>query len=174
MKGTIVSCLKEMVVEKFGKAAWEASLEKSGLPKNMVFLATEDVDDAAALTVVGNLCKELGVTLEQAADAFGEYWMTVYAPKIYKDYFRNCPTAKDFLLKMNDVHATVTKTIKNARPPKFEYNSKSPNVLSMTYKSDRNLVPFFQGLVKGVAKYYNQSVTTRMSSPNTMEITFLG
>ena len=172
MKGTIVCCLRDMVVEKFGKEAWENALVASGLPKNTVILATEDVADEAAITVVGNLCKGLNITVDQAADAFGDFWMNSYAPRIYKNYFNDAHSAKEFLLKMDDVHIMVTKTIKNANPPRFTYEWTDPNTLLMTYNSKRNLVPFFKGLVKGVGSHYHEKLHISMRTPNQMEIKF--
>lgn len=67
-----------------------------------------------------NTCQVLGITLEQAAEAFSEYWVNVYAPKVYGIYYRGVNGARDFLLKMDEVHVKTTKTMENASPPRFE------------------------------------------------------
>ncbi|MGA2191846.1 MAG: heme NO-binding domain-containing protein [Nitrospirota bacterium] len=172
MKGTIACCLRELVIEKFGKEAWEKTMEKSGLEKNTVFLAMDDVADEAVLSVVSNLCGVLGINLEQAADAFGEYWCTVYAPRIYKGFFLGARNSRDFLLRMDSVHELTTKTIKNATPPRFRYEDKDKDTLVMTYVSKRNLMPIFQGLVKGVGKHFGEELKLRALSSSQLEITF--
>lgn len=71
MKGVIVTCLAELVNEKFGKDKWENALEKSGLGRKSIFLVTQDVDDEIVLKVIDSVCKILNISLIQAADAFG-------------------------------------------------------------------------------------------------------
>ena len=46
-------------------------------------------------------------------DDVGEYWVNVYAPKIYAAYYQGVKSAKDFLLKMDYIHQQTTKTIPN-------------------------------------------------------------
>jgi predicted transcriptional regulator with HTH domain len=158
MKGVIADCLKKLVTSKFGKEKWEASLEAAGMPANSIFLVAQDIPDPDFFKLVGSICETLGITMEQAAEAFGYYWVNEYAPKIYKVYF-NKETAKDFLLSMDYVHATVTKNLPNARPPRFSYEWEGDNTLIMHYKSERNMIDFMIGIIKGVGKYYNENLS---------------
>ena len=77
-------CLQQMVEDKFGKAKWKNILEMSGLPKNHLFISNQQIDDNLILKVIGNTCEALDITLEQAADAFGSYWMTEFAELLIK------------------------------------------------------------------------------------------
>lgn len=172
MKGVIVQCLENLIKEKFGKDKWESSLEDAGLPKNTIFLATEDVDDSAILNVIGCLCKTLNISLNQAADAFGDYWVNVFAPKVYNSFYIGVNSAKEFLLKMDDVHRLTTNTIPNAKPPRFEYEWKDDKTLIMQYNSSRGLIDFFVGLVKGVGKYYNESLDVKKLGTDKVEVVF--
>jgi len=172
MKGTIVCCLREFVTEKFGKKVWETAIEKAGLGKNTIFLAMADVPDEVVLSVIANLCVLLDITLEQAADAFGEYWCTVYASGTYKSFFAGAHNSKDFLLGMDSVHEVTTKTMKNAKPPRFHYEEKGENIIVMTYVSERNLMPFLLGFIKGVGKYFGEELKLKTLSPNQIEIIF--
>ncbi|MCP4756930.1 MAG: hypothetical protein GY866_39205 [Proteobacteria bacterium] len=172
MKGVIAMCLGELVKEKFGKDKWEASLEGAGLDKNRPFLATENVDDAAVLDVVGSVCKVLNITLIQAADAFGEYWVNTFAPKLYKAYYRQSKTAKEMLLNMDKVHEVVTASIPDAQPPRFDYEWKNDNTLLMKYNSKRGLIDFLVGLVKGVGIYFKEDIKVTKRGSTTVEIVF--
>ncbi|OGW38761.1 MAG: hypothetical protein A2010_04740 [Nitrospirae bacterium GWD2_57_9] len=158
MKGVIPNCLGQLVVNKFGKDKWEAALKLAGLETTTTFLAFQDVPDEAVLKVVDSVCKVLNITLEQAADAFGEYWVCTYGPGIYKTYYQRAASAKEFLLKMDEVHRITTESIPNAQPPRFEYTWPDNKTLIMKYKSKRNLSVFMVGLVKGVGKYYKESL----------------
>ncbi len=165
MKGVIAVCLADLVKEKFGKDKWEAALEDAGLKKTTFFLPSANIDDEAVMKVIGSVCKVLGITLLQAADAFGDYWVNTYAPKVYKAYFRGKNNARDFLLNMDAVHQTVTERIPDAKPPRFDYQWQGDKILIMTYKSKRGLIDFLVGLIKGVGRRFNEKLTvTRMSA----------
>ena len=172
MKGVIVSCLQELVTNKFGRDKWEAALVQAGLAKTTTFLATDDVDDSAVLKVVGAVCSVLNISLSQAADAFGEYWTCSYAPRIYKAYYQGVKSAKDFLLKMDDIHRQTTSSIPNAKPPRFEYEWENDKTLIMKYKSHRNLIDFLVGLAKGVGKYYKENLSVSKISDDKVKIVF--
>jgi hypothetical protein len=165
MKGTIAKCLAEMVTERFGKDRWENILQTSGLSPGFRFMATQDVDDDVVYKVVDSVCSILNLSLPQVADAFGDYWGTVYAPKIYGAFYETAKSAREFLLKMDDVHVTMTRMIPDARPPRFEYEWQDDKTLIMKYKSLRGLIDLVAGLAKGVGKYYKEDLrVTRLGS----------
>ena len=172
MKGTIVKCLEDLVIAKFGKDKWEKSLEEAGIDKATIFLPIVDVDDSQVLKVVSAVCKTLNISLAQAADAFGDYWVNHYAPKIYKAYYRRANSAREMLLNMNGVHMEVTSSIENAHPPRFGYEWKDDRTLIMTYHSKRGLIDVLVGLVKGVGKYYKENLKVRKLGNTSVEIVF--
>lgn len=172
MKGVIAACLADLVKEKFGKDKWEASLEAAGLKKTSFFMPTADVDDSTVMELVGAVCKTLGITMAQAADAFGDYWVNVYAPKIYRTYYRGIDNAKDFLLNMDNVHKIVTEKMANARPPRFTFEQPNDNTLIMNYQSKRPLIDFLLGLVKGVGNHFNEKLTVTKLSSSKLKVVF--
>ncbi|MBU1088090.1 MAG: heme NO-binding domain-containing protein [Candidatus Omnitrophica bacterium] len=172
MKGVIPKCLGELIVSKFGKDNWKKILKESGLSENTLFMAVQDIDDAAVMKVVETTCRILNITLIQAADAFGEYWVCEFAPKIYSGYYKNKTTTKDFLLAMDAVHQKTTINMAGARPPRFEYEWKSDNTLIMHYKSHRGLIDFLVGLVKGVVKYFKEKHIVTKISDTKVQIVF--
>jgi len=172
MKGVIIKCLESLVCENFGKEKWEEICKKSGVDKFHIFVATEDVDDATALKILDNLCKVLNISFTQAADTFGDYWINFFAPKIYPLYFERSNSAKEFLLKMNEVHLQETKRFEGAHPPRFEYEWTSPKTLIMKYKSKRGLIDLMIGLIKGVGKYYKEDLIVNKLDNERVEIIF--
>lgn len=172
MKGVIAKCLGDLVQETFGKDKWEKILEKSGINPTTIFLVTADVPDDAIMTVVRNTCDVLGITPLQAADAFGDYWVNVYAPKLYKAYYAGKKNAKDLLLNMDSVHKMVTQTVPNAHPPRFDYEWTNDKTLVMHYKSTRGLIDFLVGLIKGVGKYYKENLRVKKLGPDKVEVIF--
>jgi len=171
MKGAIVACMKELVEGEFGADKWEEALERAGLPKNLSVLPIADVDDETVLRVVRELCQVLGITEQQAADAFGRYWACTYAPRLYGAYYVGVGSAKEFLLKMDDVHVATTRAIPNAHPPRFVYEDVDENTLIMEYHSSRGLMSFFTGLTRGIAEYFGERADIQPIGPNKVRIT---
>ena len=172
MKGVVVLALKGMLLDNYGADKWQAALRKAGIEKEPVIMPTSDVADEVVLKVVSAVCDTLGISLQQAADAFGHYWVNVYAQKMYNVYFEGVTTAKDFLLKMDTVHVGSTKNIPNATPPRFEYEWKDDKTLIMHYKSKRNLIDFMVGLVKGVGAFYKENLKVSKIGDDKVEIVF--
>lgn len=172
MKGTIVKCLQELVCTQFGQDKWEKSLEDVGLKKDTMFYTHMDIDDDAIMKVVGAVCDNLNITLEQAADAFGDYWVNTYSQKLYHSFYSRNKTAKDFMLDMDNVHVAMTKTMENAHPPRFAYEWKDAKTLIVNYKSDRGLIDFAVGLTKGVGKFYKEDLKVTKLSPDKFQIVF--
>jgi hypothetical protein len=172
MKGVILMCLANLVMEKFGRDKWEDSLEKAGFPRTTFFLATQDIEDALTMKVIDSTCKVLNITTEQAAMAFGDYWVNDFAVKIYQPFYRGPKSAKEFLLNLDKVHVMTTQTVPNAHPPRFDYEWKDEKTLIMTYKSPRGLIDFFIGLVHGVAKHFNENLKINKLSDQKVEIIF--
>jgi hypothetical protein len=172
MKGVVPICLSELVVKKFGNEKWIAVLQAAGLPKNTSYLPQENVEDASVMKLVQATCSVLSLTPTAAAEAFGEYWCCTYAPRIYAAYYSGARTAKEFLLRMKDVHDKVTRTIPDARPPVFTYEQPAPNKLIMKYSSHRGLGDIFAGLVKGVGRHFKEDLKIQRLGPNSVAITF--
>ena len=158
MKGVIFRCLQEMVEKKYGRETWEKALEKAGLSKDMTVIPTQSVSDDVIINLIKSLCDVIGVSLPELADAFGDYWVNVYSQRIYKTFYDEASSAKDFLLKMDSVHRIMTKNIPDAHPPKFKYEWEDDRTLIMTYESHRNLIDLVVGLVKVVGKYYGENI----------------
>ena len=137
-----------------------------------MILPISDIDDQVVMNVIKSTCDVLNLSLEQVADAFGDYWVNVYTQKIYRVHYLDCNTSKDFLLKMDYVHVMVTNNIPNARPPRFEYEWKDQKTLIMKYKSHRNLIDFLVGLIKGVGKFYKEDLKVTKLTNDKVEIVF--
>src|SRR5262245_50087929 len=172
MKGSVVDCIAKLVTEKHGQERWEQIVEHAGLSKRTFFVPIQDVKDETVCAILGALCKTLGVTLEQALDAFADYWMNDYGLKVYKAYYRGLNSSREFLLKMDKVHDELTKNIPNARPPRFEYRWQDPKTLRMTYKSERGLIDLMVSMAKAVGNYFKEELAVTKISDKEIQIVF--
>ena len=174
VKGTIVKCAEELVASGFGRDKWDAALKEAGLSPGILILATTDVDDAVFIKLLSALCRILNLSAHELGDAFGDYWVNTYSQKIYGEFYRESPDAKSLLLRMDEIHAIMTSTMKNARPPRFRYEWKSDKALIMHYDSRRGLVDLLAGLIKGVGRFYREKLVVKVLDPSRVEITFHG
>jgi len=172
MKGSIVKCLADLVRSGFGEQKWNEIFQKSGADPDMVISAVSDIDDKTVFKLIENTCKVLNLTKQQACDAFGDYWVNNYAPKIYGAYYLRFQNAKQFIMGMDKVHETVTKSVANAHPPRFTIEETDANTIIVKYISNRNMIDFYIGLVKGVGKYYNTTINIKKLSDEKVELTF--
>ncbi|CAG1005183.1 MAG: heme NO-binding domain-containing protein [Candidatus Methanoperedens sp.] len=172
MKGAIVQCIGDLVKSNFGNDKWEKTLETAGMSKTSFFTPIQNVDDEKVMKIIESVCKVANISHAQASDAFGDYWVNVYAPKLYGSYFKGANTSKELLLKMDDIHDKVTKNIPNALPPRFEYEWKNDKTLILKYKSKRGLIDILLGLVKGVGKYYKEDLKVTKISNDKLQVIF--
>jgi hypothetical protein len=172
VKGAVANCLQDMVVERFGADAWERTLKTAGLPPDERFPISRDVPDGDVVALIGAACEAIPASFDDAADAFGQYWVCVYMPKLYKSYFRGIVDAKDFLVKLNSIHRRVTTAVAGAQPPKFEYRWIDDDTLQMTYLSERGLQRIFIGMVRGVGEHFRTPLDVRALDDRVVEIRF--
>lgn len=173
MKGVIICAIKELVKENFGEEKWKEILKKANLEKDMIILPTSDFSDEIFFKILSSLCNVLNISIEEAAKSFAEYWVLNYSQKIYKPYYETAKSAKDFLLKMDEVHFRETQRLEKANPPRFDYKWKDEKTLIMTYKSKRNLIAFMIELIKAVGKYYKENLIVEKISDKEVQIKFL-
>lgn len=175
LKGIIFTIFKEFVEVKYGKNVYDNAINTLGNP---AIVDTGDYDDSIAIKACELVGKQVNKTAMDILNEYGRFFPN--SPKVnlvYKVFFLK-KNAKDFLLNMAYVHEVVTKTVPNAKPPKFTYEVLGPDKIIMVYDSPRNLGKFFENLVIGVADKFNEKVsitTLPNAQPNThkIEITFL-
>ena len=172
MKGSIVRCLSDLVKDNFGEQKWEEIMQQAGENPQKVFYPVSFVDDETVFKLIENTCKVLNLTKEQACDAFGDYWVNTYAPKLYSMYFTKYESAKQFIMGMDRTHEIITINMPNARPPRFTFENVDENTIIVNYISARNMIDFYIGLVKGISKYFNTPINVKKLSEERVKLTF--
>lgn len=172
MKGIVVNCLENLVSENFGTEKRNEVMNLSGMGADKKYEMSDDIEDELVLKMFANTCQAGNLSFEQACDVFGEYWVSSYIPKLYPDFYVDVKSAKEFLLKLDTIHASISTRIKNAKPPRHSYEWKDENTLAMSYLSDRDLIELFVGAIKGVAKYFNEDIQIRKVDRQSVEINF--
>lgn len=172
MKGVIADAIACMVTEKFGRDTWRKILEEAGFRKFTTFLATQNVEEKDLQRLLETLCRVLGIDKQQAADAFGEYWVSCYAQRVYPAHFLGCRDARSFILKLDSIHAKATEELEGARPPRFSYRWEGKNELVIEYRSPRGMIDFAVGLLKGVGKHFGEELKVTKVSEGALRVVF--
>lgn len=177
MKGTITNCLASLIEERFGAERWKAILGDAGIDArtaSVLRLPTSDVDDRVLTALLDSTCRNLGISLDEAADAFGKYWCCSYAPRLYHRIVDRLGSAREMILAMDGIHVQVTSMLANARPPRFDCHWVDEDTLDVTYKSKRKLLPIYIGLARGVGRYFGERLSVRRLGPDRVRIEFEG
>ena len=172
MKGVIVNCLEEFVSRRLGKKFWQNALEDAGLKPMTMFLVFDNIDEAVVMKLAASVMKQVNLSLPQLADLFGEYWVMEYSQKMYGQHYAKHTTAKSFLLDMDNLHIAMTKNMANARPPRFTFRWKDEHSLIMKYISSRNMIEFAVGRVKGIGKFYHETLEVRQLGADQIQVIF--
>jgi len=87
---------------------------------------------------------------------FGRQAMPLLA-KRYPAFFATHDDARSFLLTLNNIiHPEVRKLYPGARPPVFDFDTSSTDLLAIGYNSSRRLCALAEGFMHGAADYYGQ------------------
>lgn len=172
MKGTVITCLREVVLNAGGESTWQECLGAAGFEPYTVFNLAEDVPDHKTIALVQAVCTKLNLTLEQAGDAFGEHWVNAYAPRLYKHLYGKYANAREFFTSINEMHARVTKHIADAKPPRFRLEWQSESTLVMHYDSHRGLIDVAAGMARAMGRFYGETLLVTKVSPKALRIVF--
>jgi len=163
MKGEIFNLFEAFVTETFGQEQFELIFEAvhGKLSTQEPFVGPGTYPDTDFFAVVGEAISQLGVSLEEAAHAFGKYCFPKLAAKM-PQYVEAHTHPKEFLLTLHDViHVEVKKVFKDAAPPDFTYEEPSADKLIMIYRSKRKLYSFAEGLFEGVSNHFQVPIDVR-------------
>jgi hypothetical protein len=172
MKGTVAVCLKETIVKRAGASGWQAVLAGAGFPPETIFTMGEDVEDARITALMGAACTVLGLSQQAMFDAFAEYWMVEYGPRIYIAFYDGKRNAREFLETMDNVHIVVMNAMTHAKPPRFRCEWVADDTMIMHYASHRGLIDLMVSFIKGVAKYYREDLSVTKLGPDRVQIVF--
>lgn len=172
MKGTVLICLKEVVVKVASEDVWRQALQAAGMDPYRIFLAAEDVDEQQTKDLLGSVCTICNITMAQAGDAFGDHWVNTYSRRTYKAFYAKHTNARDFLADINEMHQKLTKLVPRARPPVFQMSWLSARTLVMTYQSSRGMIDVAVGMTRALGKRYGTPLTVKKLSNTQLEVTF--
>ena len=150
MKGIVNRGLQELVEARFGTETWETVCHNAGCTEPS-FSPSLNYPDQLTLDLVRATSEHTGLTPDEVMIEYGKFWVPNTGKRSYPSLFALAgDNPRDFLRRMDRIHAQVTLSLPGARPPRLEVEEAPDGTLVMRYASPRRLCPVLRGLVLGV------------------------
>jgi hypothetical protein len=157
VKGIIFNLVQEVVEDAYGENAWDAMLDSAGV--DGAYTSLGSYGDAELGSLVSAAADLLQLPPDDVLRWIGERAMPLLAER-FPGFFEGHTEVQPFLLTLNGmIHPEVRKLYPGAVVPDFEFESPSPDVLLISYRSERQLCVLAEGFVIGAAAHYSQSVS---------------
>jgi predicted hydrocarbon binding protein len=165
MHGVILLEFARFVEARFGGPLWREVVSRSGF-SSPIFLPTQIYPDPDFLTIVSGVCQKAGRDPGSILEEFGEFIVpslaSLYAAFIDADW--------KLLDLLEHTEATIHRVVRmrapGAEPPRLSCRRLAADEVEMAYTSGRKLCAFARGLIRGLAKLYEEAVT--LSEPECM------
>lgn len=156
MKGIIFNLLEEVVTEHLGADTWDKLLAAAEL--DGAFTSLGNYPDDHLFKLVAAASAALNKTPTEIVRWFGAKAMPLLARK-YPPLFNRHTSSRAFILTLNNIiHPEVRKLYPGADVPDFDFDTSSPDVLVMHYRSKRKLCALAEGLSEGAAEHFGEQV----------------
>jgi hypothetical protein len=158
MHGIIFSELRKYVDTKLGSEGWNQLLADSQLGRRM-YLPIQDYPDEEMGALVATAARTLNVPAAAILEDFG----TFIAPSLvglYRTLVKPEWKTLDLLENTEQtIHTVVRARNPGARPAQLHAIRTAPDVVDLTYHSERRLCAVAKGIVKGIALHYGESIS---------------
>jgi len=158
--GVIFLELNRFVDARLGPGAWMETIGTAGIT-HAVYLPTQLYPDADLQAIVSVVSRKMSLEPSQVLEDFGAYIVpslaTLYSALIDAEW-----TLLDMLEHTEStIHRVVRIRAAGAAPPQIKCTRLRPDEVEIVYTSDRKLCAFARGIIRGLAKIYEeQAVVT--------------
>ena len=163
MHGIVNKAIQGLVTENYGLEAWNRIKTKSNVKADS-FISSEPYPDGITFSLAQSASEELGITVDQVLQAFGEYWILKTGMEHYGPLMKSGGSNfQEFLVNLPNFHSRVMLIFPNVTPPEFQVTDVTDQSLVIHYFSTRNgLKHFVYGLLMGIAKMFDKSIEIKI------------
>lgn len=156
MKGVIFNLAEKVICAEYGEDTWDDLLEAASL--DGIYSSLGSYDDSDLTKLVCAASDALHLPPHEIVRWLGCKAIPLMAGA-YPHFFQAHSCTRSFVLALNDIiHPEVRKLYPGADVPVFDFDTASPDVLIVGYRSHRKMCAFAQGLVEGAANHYREEV----------------
>lgn len=168
MHGSIFALLKRYVENTYDYSTWLKLLQTTGL-EGAVYEMHEMYPTSELFTIVSKASEVTGIPHYTLMEQFGEFLVPDLL-LIYRKYVDPNWRTYDMLLHTEySMHSAVKKLDNRTNPPMLLVTKKGTRRLIVDYHSRRRMSGVAVGIIKGIAKYFNESdivSVTRLTAPD--------
>jgi len=165
MHGIIFNELRKYATARLGPGAWEMLLTSADLG-GKTYLATQRYPDEEVVALVGAASAAASLDASVVLEDFGEF----IAPDLigmFRSLIRPEWRTLDVVARTEDtIHKVVRLRYADAAPPYLKATRIAANHVQIIYTSPRKLCFIAKGIVKGLAKHFNEEI--RLDEPECM------
>lgn len=155
MKGIIINITENFIVDTYGEDIFDEIIANSNLETKEPFVSPGTYPDSDLFEIAIKASEKLGLTLDAFLKKLGHYTFAKLAER-HPNFLEGYTHPKSFLQTVEGViHVEVRKLYQDSKLPTFQYSEPSENELIITYYSERKLYSMLEGLIDGVADYFN-------------------
>lgn len=161
MHGRVIFQLTSHIIRFYGLDIWNLVQQEADLSSKL-YSASQIYPDEEFMTLIVSLSKLTGTDKSEILERFGDDMITGMF-KLYGIHFNSAWTTFDFLENLD-------MTISNAFPsssgivhPKLSIIHNIPDAMTLTYCSPRHLCEMVRGIIRGLARHYDENITVAES-----------
>ncbi|KAM9614115.1 guanylate cyclase soluble subunit beta-2-like [Morphnus guianensis] len=149
--GFINTCLKSLVVEKYGEETWEKLRLQAGVQDS--FLTFEVYKDEITMQLIDEACKILGVPADTVLREFGEYFFEFCKRSGYDHMLRTLGgNLYEFIENLDALHSYLSLSYQEMNAPSFRVEKNEDGSMHLHYYSDRRgLCHIVPGIISAAA-----------------------
>ncbi|XP_019384057.1 PREDICTED: guanylate cyclase soluble subunit beta-2-like [Crocodylus porosus] len=158
--GFINTCLKSLVIEKFGDKTWEKLKTQAGIQDT--FMTYTVYDDVITFKLIQEACKTLSMSEATVLKLFGEYFFTFCKMSGYDRMLQTLGgNLTEFIENLDALHSYLALSYQEMNAPSFRVEKRTDGAMLLHYYSDRRgLCHIVPGILESVARdFFNSEVT---------------
>ncbi len=157
MHGIIFVELKKFADSRLGNEGWNEVLKDSGIGQKM-YIPIQEYPDDEAVSILSAISTRIGRPLPYVLEEFGEFIVPGLI-RMYKALIKPEWGALDLVEHTEQtIHSVVRIKNPGAKPPELKCSRPSQDEVVISYTSPRKMCAIAKGIMKGVAKHYNEQV----------------
>jgi hypothetical protein len=166
MYGLVNRAIQQMVTSEHGEETWQRIKDAADIPDLDFFSTYEAYPDDLTHRLVVAASKELGLSMAEIMQAFGEYWITYTAKEGYEQLLESTgETLPEFLDHLDLLHARAGLAFPELKPPSFRCRHGENRSLELEYRSQRRgFSQMVVGLLHGLGRRFRTAVSVQQTA----------
>ena len=164
MHGLVNQGIHDLAVQLGGEQLWADVREAAGVDVDN-FIGMDNYSDDLTYRLVHGASSVLGISESEVLHAFGKHWILYTGRRGYGPIFDTMGrTLPEFLANLDAMHARLSLSMPELRPPSFVCEQRTDQQLRLEYWSHRpGLAPMVLGLLSGLGELFEVTLSVTHS-----------